>query len=164
MDNPSRVGGDHYVPSRIFYQIRVQLIMSPQRMHLWIAQVAMALGAVMTHYIMHPPHHGITYFWGTAFPAMDLCLVSGLFLSTRTAVWGMLLNSFLAFFGIIMMTDLIVVAALQGWIKTSFWDSPLRWLMESMFPNVMMAVADFFVGLGLYKVTITERTGVTGKR
>ena len=117
----------------------------------------MALGAVMTHYIMHPPNHGVTYFWGTFFPAMDLLLVSALFLSKRTAVWGLLFNSFLAFFGIIMMTDLIVVGALNGWIKTSFWGNPLRWLMESMFPNVMLAAADFFVGLALYKLTISEQ-------
>ena len=132
-------------------------MMSPHRTQLWLAQVTMALGAVMIHYIMHPPHHGITYVWGTLFPAIDLFLVSALFLSRRTAVWGLLLNSFLAFFGIIMMTDLIVVGALQGWIKTSFWDNPLRWLMESMLPNVLLAVADFFVGLVLYQLTITER-------
>ena len=89
-------------------------MMNPDRTQLWLAQVVMALAAVMTHYIMHPPHHGITYFWGTFFPAIDLLLVSMLFLSKKTAVWGLLLNSFLAFFGIIMMTDLIVVGAING--------------------------------------------------
>ena len=139
-------------------------MMSPHRTQLWLAQLTMALGAVMIHYIMHPPHHGITYVWGTLFPAIDLFLVSALFLSRRTAVWGLLLNSFLAFFGIIMMTDLIVVGALQGWIKTSFWDNPLRWLMESMLPNVLLAVADFFVGLVLYQLTITERPLASEKK
>lgn len=157
MDYPSRCGADHNLSYRILCQIWVRLIMSPERMQLWLAQVAMALGGVMTHYILHPPHHGITYFWGTFFPAMDLFLVSALFLSKRTAVWGLLFNSFLAFFGIIMMTDLIVVGALNGWIKTSFWGNPLRWLMESMFPNVMLAAADFFVGLALYKLTISQQ-------
>ena len=133
-------------------------MMNPERIQLLLAQVVMALGALMTHYIMHPPHHGITYFWGTFFPAIDLVLVSMLFLSKKTAVWGLLLNSFLAFFGIIMMTDLIVVGAINGWIKTDFRDSPLRWLMESMFPNVMMAVADFLIGLVLYKLTISDRS------
>lgn len=133
-------------------------MMNPERTQLWLAQVVMALGAVMTHYIMHPPHHGVTYFWGTFFPAIDLILVSALFLSRKTAVWGLLLNSFLAFFGIIMMTDLIVVGAINGWIKTDFWDNPLRWLMESMFPNVMMALADFLIGLVLYKLTINDRS------
>jgi len=114
VDDPSRSGSDHNLSYRVLYQIRVRLIMRPERMQLWLAQVAMALGAVMTHYIMHPPHHGVTYFWGTFFPAMDLLLVSALFLSKRTAVWGLLFNSFLAFFGIIMMTDLIVVGALNA--------------------------------------------------
>ncbi|MDD3471279.1 MAG: hypothetical protein PHS86_00705 [Syntrophaceae bacterium] len=125
-------------------------------MQLLLAQIVMALGAAMTHYILHPPHHGITYFWGTFFPAVDLFLVSALYLSRRTAIWGLLLNSFLAFFGIIMMTDLIIIGAISGWIKTDFWQQPLRWLMESMFPNVMIALADFLVGLALYKITMTD--------
>lgn len=131
--------------------------MGSERIQLLSAQVIMALSAVMTHYIMHPPHHGITYFWGTFFPVVDLLIVSALFMSRQYAVWGLLLNSFLAIFGMIMMTDLIVVGSLRGWLQTSFWDSPLRWLMESMFPNVLIALADFFVGLALYKVTITIR-------
>lgn len=130
--------------------------MKPERMQLLLAQIVMALGAAMTHYILHPPHHGITYFWGTFFPAVDLFLVSALYLSRRTAIWGLLLNSFLAFFGIIMMTDLIIIGAISGWIKTDFWQQPLRWLMESMFPNVMIALADFLVGLALYKITMTD--------
>lgn len=129
----------------------------PEFIYLWLVQVSMALGAVMTHYILHPPHHGITYFWGTLFPAIDLFLVSSLFLSRSTAVWGLLANSFLAFFGILMMSDLIVVGAMKGWIKTDFFENPLRWIMESMFPNVMMAVADFFVGLALYNISVQSR-------
>jgi hypothetical protein len=119
----------------------------------------MALSGLMTHYMMHPPHHGITYFWGSLFPAMDLLIVSPLFLYRGTAVWGLLLNSFLAFFGIIMMSDLIVVGGLQGWIKTVFWENPLRWVMESMFPNVLLAAADYFVGLALYTAVMNQKTG-----
>ncbi len=55
-----------------------------------------------------------------------------------------------------MMTDLIIIGAISGWIKTDFWQQPLRWLMESMFPNVMIALADFLVGLALYKITMTD--------
>ncbi len=129
--------------------------MNEQRIQLWLALVGLAIGAVMLHYRIHPPQGHLTNFWATFFSCLDLFVVSALFLRKSTAVWALLLNSFLAFVGIIMMTDLTIVSAYSGWIKVTFLNNPFQWLVESMIPDIAVLVADFLVGLVLYKLTIT---------
>jgi len=130
--------------------------MKEQRIHLWVALVALALGALALHYRIHPPQKGLTYFWATLFCSMDLVLVSALFLSKKTAVWALLLNSFIAFIGIIMMTDLTVVSTMSGGIKASPLREPLLWFIQSLMPDVSIAIADFMAGLALYKVVMAD--------
>jgi hypothetical protein len=124
--------------------------MTTQRWQLWVALVGLSLGAFMLHYRIHPPT-ALTYFWPSLFGGIDLVLVSLLFLFRSTAVWGLLLNSFLAIIGIIMMTDFTIVSALAGSYKVSFADQPLTWLMQTMLPDNCVLFADFMVGLALYK-------------
>jgi hypothetical protein len=128
--------------------------MKEQRIQLWIALVALAVGAVMLHYRLHPPQGHLTNFWATLFSCIDLFVVSALFLRKSTAVWGLLLNSFLAFIGIIMMTDLTIVSVYSGWIKTTFAANPVQWIMQTMIPDISILFADFLVGLALYKLTV----------
>lgn len=130
--------------------------MKEQRIQLWFALVGLALGAIMLHYKLHPPQDNLTHFWATMFCAIDLVLVSILFLYKSTAVWGLLLNSFIAFLGIIMMSDLTIVSTYAGWIKVSPWEQPLQWCLESMLPDIAILAADFLVGLVLYKIIMTQ--------
>lgn len=130
--------------------------MSAQSKQLWVALVGLAFGAFMLHYKLHPPHESLTDFWATFFCSIDLVLVSILFLSKSTAAWALLLNSFIAFLGIIMMTDLMIFSQYAGWIKISPWQQPFQWLMESMFPDIAILVADFMVGLALYHSIMTQ--------
>lgn len=130
--------------------------MREQRIQLWFALVGLALGAIMLHYKMHPPQESLTHLWATLFCLIDLVLVSVLFLFKGTAVWALLLNSFIAYLGIIMMTDLTIVSTYAGWIKASLWNQPFQWVMDSMVPNIAILVADFLVGLALYRVVISE--------
>ena len=51
------------------------------------------------------PRDELTYLWPTLLSLVDLVLVSALFRFRGTALLGLLLNSFLAFLGIIMMAD-----------------------------------------------------------
>lgn len=60
--------------------------MNEQRVQLWLALVGLAIGAIILHYRLHPPQQSLTYFWATAFCAVDLVLVSILFLVKSTAV------------------------------------------------------------------------------
>jgi hypothetical protein len=128
--------------------------MNEQRTQLWVALVALAVGGFLLHYRLHPPSEGLTDFWASFFCAIDVIVVSALFLSKTTAVWALLLNSFLAFVGIIMMTDLTIVWTYNGGIKASPLHEPTAWLLHSMLPDIAILVADFMTGLVLYKVTI----------
>jgi len=128
--------------------------MTAQRWQLWVALIGLSLGAFMLHYRIHPPTT-LTYFWPSLFAGVKVVLVSLLFLFRRTAVWGMLLNSFLAIIGIIMMTDFTIFSAFAGSYKASLVNQPISWLMESMLPDNCVLFADFMVGLALYKVTIS---------
>ena len=83
--------------------------MQSQRATLWWALVALALGATLLHYRIHPPGKDLTYLWPNLFSVIDLVLVSALFRFRSTALLGLLLNSFLAFLGIIMMADFSLV-------------------------------------------------------
>ncbi len=67
------------------------------------------------------------------------------------------LNSFLAFFGIIMMGDFSLTATLAGQIKVMPGQDFFGWLLSTTFPDIMVATADFFVGLALYQAILAEK-------
>ena len=137
--------------------------MKELRIQLWVALVVLALGALALHYRLHPPQENLTDFWATLFCSIDLVLVSVLFLSKKTAVWALLLNSFIAFLGIIMMTDLTIVSTYHGWIKANPLHAPFSWFVQSMFPDIAILVADLMAGLALYKATMSDnRTSIFG--
>jgi hypothetical protein len=131
--------------------------MKEQKIQLLIALVGFAIGAFMLHYKIHPPQGHLTNFWASFFSGIDLVVVTALFLRKSTAVWGLLLNSFLAFIGIIMMTDLSIVSVHSGWITGAFFQAPFKWLLQTMIPDIAILVSDFMVGLVLYKITITMK-------
>ena len=128
--------------------------MNNQRTQLWFALVFLALGATMLHYRLHPPED-LTDFWATAFSLIDLVLVSILFLFKSTAVWALLLNSFIAFLGIILMSDLTIVSTYAGVIKVIPREAPFQWLLQTTLPDIAILVADFLVGLALYKAIMS---------
>ncbi len=130
--------------------------MIAQRAQLWIALVGLAVGAFMLHYRIHPPQENLTNFWSCLFPGVDLVIVSILFLFRRTVVWALLLNSFIAYLGIIMMTDLTIFSTVEGWIKVSPWEKPFAWLVQTMLPDIVILIADLFVGMALYKITVSS--------
>ncbi len=130
--------------------------MSTQRRQLWAALVALAVGATMLHSRIHPPND-LTYLWPNLFSLIDLVLVSALFLSRPTALLGLLLNSFLAFLGIIMMADFSLAATLAGQVKVMPGQNFIGWLLATTFPDIMIALADFLTGLALYRAILAEK-------
>jgi hypothetical protein len=124
---------------------------------LWVALVALAVGAAMLHMRIHPPGEEVTYFWPNLFSWIDLVVVSLLFLFRGTALLGLLLNSFFAYLGIIMMADFSLSATLAGQIKVMPGANFFGWLLLTTLPDMAIAFADFLVGLALYKTVITER-------
>jgi hypothetical protein len=130
--------------------------MTSQRTTLWWALVSLAAGATLLHYRVHPPKD-LTYLWPTLFSLMDLVLVSVLFRFRSTALLGLLLNSFLAFFGMIMMADYSLSATLAGQVKVMPGANFLGWLLLTTFPDIMIALADFLTGLALYRAIMAEK-------
>jgi hypothetical protein len=124
---------------------------------LWVALVALAVGAAMLHMRIHPPGEELTDLWPNLFSWIDLVVVSLLFLFRGTALLGLLLNSFFAYLGIIMMADYSLSATLAGQMKVMPGQNFFGWLLLTTFPDITIALADFLVGLALYKAIITER-------
>ena len=131
--------------------------MTSQRTALWAALVSLALGATLLHYRVHPPGDDPTDLWPNLFSIIDLVLVSALFRFRSTALLGLLLNSFLVFLGIIMMADYSLSATLAGQVKVMPGANFFGWLLLTTFPDIMIALADFLVGLALYRAILTEK-------
>ena len=130
--------------------------MTTQRLTLWVALVSLALGATLLHYRFHPPDE-LTNLWPNLFALIDLVLVSALFRFRSTALPGLLLNSFLAFLGVIMMADYSLSATLAGQVQVMPGANFFGWLLATTFPYIMIALADFMVGLALYRAVLTEK-------
>ena len=122
--------------------------MKNQRIQLWVALVCLAIGAFMLHYRIHPPQGRLTYFWASFAGGLNLVLVSLLFLFKRTALWGLLLNSFLAYIGIIMMTDYTITLTLFGKIPYSPFSEPLRWFLGHPVSRYSHPVRELHGGVG----------------
>ena len=136
--------------------------MTTQRSTLWWALVSLALGATLLHYRVHPPQD-LTYLWPSLFSLMELVLVSALFRFRGTALLGLLLNSFLAFLGIIMMADFSLSATLAGQVKVMPGVNFFGWLLLTTFPDIMIALADFLTGLALYRAILAEKSVVSSQ-
>ena len=135
--------------------------MTTQRTALWLALVSLALGATLLHYRVHTPGDDPTDLWPNLFSLIDLVLVSALFRFRSTALLGLLLNSFLAFLGIIMMADYSLSATLAGQVKVMPGVNFFGWLLLTTFPDIMIALADFLVGLALYRAILAEKSVVS---
>jgi hypothetical protein len=129
--------------------------MKAQRQQLWVALVALAVGATMLHLRIHPPDE-LSDLWPNLFAWIDLVVVSLLFLSRSTALLAVILNSFLAFLGIIMMADYSLSATLAGQMKVMPGANFFGWLLLTTLPDIAILVADFFVGLALFRATMQE--------
>jgi hypothetical protein len=129
--------------------------LTAQRWQLWTAMVALAVGATMLHLRIHPPDE-LTDLWPNLFSIIDLVVVSALFLSRGTALLGLLLNSFIAFLGIILMADYAVAATLAGHIKIMPGVNFFGWLLLTTFSDIMILLADFLLGLALYRAILAE--------
>jgi hypothetical protein len=131
--------------------------MQTQRTTLWVALVSLAVGATLLHYRIHTPGEDPTDLWPNLFSLIDLVLVSALFRFRSTALLGLLLNSFLAFLGIIMMADYSLAATLAGQMKVMPGVNFFGWLLATTFPDIMIALADFLTGLALYRAILAEK-------
>jgi len=132
---------------------------------LWAALVLLATAAFFLHLRIHPflmpdkfnPGHTIfdrAKVAASLFPLLDLVVVSLLFTSRRTAVYGYVLNGMLVIYGTVLMTHLSLVK-LAADPSLPFYLMPFN----SLLPDIALAWADFLVGAALYYAWL--RTPVT---
>ncbi len=125
------------------------------RRALLFALFLLALGGFLLHYRIHPfwvadkldPgtfHFKGTFFLANLFPLIDVVLVTILFLSRKTALYGYLLNGLLVIYGTIFMAHFSMASFMAQSIP------PSQWIMKSLLPDIGIAWADFFVGKALY--------------
>ncbi len=124
---------------------------------LLLALFLLALSGLMLHYRVHnfmvadKLHPGnfifnSTKFFATLFPLIDVILVTVLFMSRRTAVYGYLLNGLIVIYGTIFMAHFSVAEMTARTI-------PLQAMfLKSTLPDIGIAWADFFIGKALYNL------------
>jgi hypothetical protein len=88
----------------------------------------------------------ITRFLSFLFPLIDVTVVTLLFCSKKTSVYGYLLNGLLVIYGTVFMTH-YSIAELS--VKTV----PLKdWIIRSTLPDIGISWGDFFVGKVLHEL------------
>jgi hypothetical protein len=115
----------------------------------------LAISGFLLHYRIHPflmpdklnPKMLVfngTNFLAFVFPLADIFVVTGLFLSKRTAVYGFLLNGLIVIYGTVFMTHFSIAQFMAQNVP------PSKWIITSTLPDIGIAWADFFVGKALF--------------
>jgi hypothetical protein len=126
------------------------------RKALLLALVLLSLSGLMLHYRIHPfmtadslnpgsSSFNRTNFLASLFPMIDVVVVTALFLSRTTAIYGYLLNGMLVIFGTVFMAHFSIAVLMMNPAV------PSQWFTNSLLPDIGIAWADFFVGKALYE-------------
>jgi hypothetical protein len=122
---------------------------------LLIALFLLAVSGLMLHYRIHyfiiadksnpgASMFDSTRFFATLFPLIDIVLVTALFMSRKTAIYGYLFNGLIVIYGTIFMAHFSISEMIAKSI-------PLHsMLLKSTLPDIGIAWGDFFVGKALY--------------
>jgi len=127
-----------------------------------IALFLLAISGFLLHYRVHPfltpdkVNQGTfifntTNFLASLFSLIDAVVVTSLFLSRKTAVFGYLLNGLIVIFGTILMAHFSIVDIIAKSIPVT------SWLTRSTLPDIGIAWADFLVGKSLYDLYLKQR-------
>jgi hypothetical protein len=122
----------------------------------------LALSGFLLHYRVHPfllpdkLHPGLSIFDGTKFLSslfslIDVFVVTGFFMSKKTALYGYLLNGLIVIYGTILMAHF----SISGFITQPI--PPSQWIIKSTLPDIGFAWADFLVGKTLFDFYLTQR-------
>jgi hypothetical protein len=126
---------------------------------LLIALFLIAVSGLLLHYRIHnfmvpdKLNPGGFVFNGTRFlsfifPLIDVILVTLLFTSRKTAVYGYLLNGLIVIYGTVFMAHFSIAELTTKSI-------PLKdWMLKSTIPDIGIAWVDFFIGKALYDLNI----------
>ena len=99
--------------------------------------------------VQDPLNPGVTFFDSTRFlaflfPLIDVVVVTALFTSKRTFVYGFLLNGIIVIYGTIFMAHYSIS-------ELTLKSAPLGdWFLKSTLPDIGISWGDFFIGRALY--------------
>ncbi len=122
---------------------------------LYTALVFLSVAALLLHLRIHffmapdPENPAVrefspALFLSNLFPFVDVVLVSALFASRRTSIYGYLLNGIIVIYGTVFMSHFSIA-------ELSARAAPFQdWVFKSTLPDIGIAWADFFVGKALY--------------
>ncbi len=89
-----------------------------------------------------------TRFLSFIFPLIDVIVVTGLFMSRKTAVYGYLLNGLIVIYGNVFMAHFSIAELTSK-------SAPLGdWFLKSTLPDIGIAWCDFFVGKAFYDISL----------
>ena len=131
---------------------------------LFAALILLAFAGLALHYRVHNfmvpdklnPGEFIfdgTRFLSFIFPMIDVVVVTLLFTSRKTAVYGYLLNGLLVIYGTVFMAHFSIAEIFAKSLP------PAEWFYKSTLPDICIAWADFFVGKALYDITMRSPMG-----
>ena len=129
--------------------------MEMTRKSLLAALFLLAVSGLMLHYRIHnfmvadPLNPGVTIFDSTRFlsflfPLIDVVIVTALFASRKTCVYGYLLNGLIVIYGTVLMAHFSIADLTAKAAPVS------AWFLKSTLPDIGICFADFFVGKSLY--------------
>jgi len=100
----------------------------------------------MVHDKIHPEivRFDGTKFFSFIFPLLDAVVVTTLFMSKRTCVFGYLLNGMIVIYGTVFMAHYSIAEFFAKTVPAE------EWLLKSTLPDIGIAWGDFFIGKALY--------------
>jgi hypothetical protein len=127
-----------------------------------IALFLLAISGFLLHYRVHPfltldkvSQGALIFnksnFLASLFSLIDAVVVTSLFLSRKTAIFGYLLNGLIVIFGTILMAHFSILDIIAKSIPVT------SWLTRSTLPDIGIAWADFLVGKSLYDLYLKQR-------
>jgi len=129
------------------------------RKALLTALFLLAVSNLLLHYRIHnymvqdALNPGLVYFSGTKFlaflfPLIDMVVVTLLFMSRKTSVYGYLLNGLIVIYGTVLMSHFSIAEL------TARSAPAADWIIKSTLPDIGIAWGDFFIGKALYDISM----------
>lgn len=117
-----------------------------------------AISGLLLHYRIHnfmvmahdqsQPVFDSTHFLAFLFPLIDVVVVTALFASRKTAVYGYVLNGMIVIYGTVFMVHFSIAELTSR-------SAPIQdWLIKSTLPDIGISWGDFFIGKALYDLNM----------
>lgn len=133
------------------------------RRHLIIALFVLSLGGGMLHFRIHPPFVALlppatgkvfefSHAAAVAISLLNVFVITALFLSKRTVVYGFLFKGMSVIFAIVLMGHFSIVDLSRK--NPTLYD----WVFKSTLADILIALTGFFIAKAIYDSYFPSRT------